>query len=42
MARLESRFCVDIGILLLDKMLFGHEEQSESKIIRLPYNLITR
>ena len=42
MARPESRFCVDIVILLLDKMLFGHVEQSELKIILLSYTLITR
>ena len=32
MARPESRFCVDIVILLLDKMLFGYAEQSELKL----------
>ena len=37
MARPESRICVDIVILLLDKMLFGHAEQSELKLIRLSY-----
>ena len=42
MARLESRICVDIIILLLDKMLFGHAEQSKLKRIRLSYTLITR
>ena len=42
MARLERRYCVDIGILLLDKMLFGDAEQSELKLIRLSYTLITR
>ena len=42
MARPQSRFCVDIVILLLDKMFFGHAEQSELKLIRLSYTLITR
>ena len=42
MARPQSRFCVDIVILLLDKMLFGHAEQSALKLIRLSYSLITR
>ena len=35
MARSKSRFCVDIVILLLDKMLFGHAEQSDLKLIDL-------
>ena len=35
MALPESRFFVDIVILLLDKMLFGHAEQSELKLIGL-------
>ena len=44
MAGPESRFYVDIVILLLDKMLFGHVEQTESelKFIRLSFTLITR
>ena len=42
MARAESRFCVDIVILLLDKILFGHAEQSELKLIGLSYTLSTR
>ena len=42
MARSQSRFCVDIVILLLDNMFFGHAEQSELKLIRLSYTLITR
>ena len=42
MARPRSLFCVDIVILLLDKMLFGHAEQSTLKLIRLSYSLITR
>ena len=42
MARPESRFPVEIVILLLDKMLFGHAEQSKLKLIRLSYTLITR
>ena len=39
MARPESRFCVDIVNLLLDKMLFGHAEQSELKLIGLSYTV---
>jgi len=35
MARPESRFCVDIVNLLLDKMLFGHAEQSELKLLSI-------
>ena len=42
MARPESRFCVDIVTLLLDKMLFGHAEQSELNLIGLSYTVITR
>ena len=42
MARPESRFCVDIVNLLLDKMLFGHTEQSELKLIGLSYTVIAR
>ena len=44
MARPESRFCVDFVtcILLLDNILFVHAEQSELKLIRLSYTLITR
>ena len=42
MARPESRLCVDIVILLPNKMLFEHAEQSELKLIRLYYTLITR
>ena len=42
MTRPQSRFCVDIDILLLDKMLFGHAEQSALKFIRLSYTLINR
>ena len=41
MARPESRFCVDIVNLLLDKMLFGHAE-SELKLIGLSYTVNTR
>ena len=37
MARPKSRFCVYIVILLLDKMLFGHAEQSEFLIISLTH-----
>ena len=40
MARPESRFYVGIVILLLDKMLFGHAEQSELKLIGLSYTVI--
>ena len=35
MARPESRFCVDIVKLLLDKMLFDHAEQSELKLLSI-------
>ena len=42
MARPESRFCVNIVNLLLDKMLFGHAEQSELKLIGLSYTVNTR
>ena len=35
MARPESRFFVDIVNLLLDKMLFGHAEQSELKLLSI-------
>ena len=41
-ARPQSRFCVDIVILLLDNMFFGHAKQSELKLIRLSYTLIAR
>ena len=37
MVRPESRFCVDIFNFLLDKMLFGHAEQSELKLIGQSY-----
>ena len=39
MARSESRFFVDIVILLLNKMLFEHAEQSELKLIGLSFCL---
>ena len=42
MARPESRFCVDIVNLLLDKMLFGPAEQSELKLMGLSYTVNTR
>ena len=38
----ERRVCIDIVNLLLDKLLFGHTEQSELKLIHLSYTLITR
>ena len=42
MAHSQSRFCVDVVMLLLDKMCFGHAKQSELKLIRLSYTLIIR
>ena len=42
MARPESRLCDSIVILLLDKMLFVHAEQSELKLIGLSYTVITQ
>ena len=42
MARQESRFCDNIVILLLDKMLFVNAEQSEMKLIGLSYTVITQ
>ena len=42
MAHPESRFCVDIVILLLNKMLFEHAEQSELKLIGLSFCLPAR
>ena len=38
MARPESRFCIDIVILLLDKMVFEHAKQSELNLyMNTPY-----
>ena len=42
MAHPESRFFVDIVILLLNKMLFEHAEQSELKLIGLSFCLPAR